>query len=484
MTEENELPTKKKKKTPIAVLFQEISSAINGTSPMLPPFFEKFMVIEKQNGIRHVIQEIDPGSKIVKKVDLAQIISTIARYIERNLAKHDDYRWDIETIKRCANYWVATTEASPEPKTVAELSEDEYCYHRIPFDAIASPDKTPLFSEFLSRTTNADALVIWLGSLFFEWSSNQQYVWLYGDGLNGKSSIARLFFKCFGQAAVSEDANMSSNRFWTAGFVNKRLAVFPDCNNPTFVTSGLFKSLTGDDYVRIENKGEKAYSEKLNCKFLMLSNESPIISSGSSDMRRAIYCEVGPISGASDKEYEENLWLEAPYIIGNCKKAFLDFHGNFHDAIIPTDIEGLKTLAEESEQALEHLFYSNFKKVYAFNIDDGLTGVELQSVFKRERIYNLREQNKFIRYMMKKFGVKKKRMKYGVIYTGVRTKSINERVNWDSEAEMERDRRADYESAERSGKIVEKIEKVEEPKKLAAVIKLTKDSGKVFFDEL
>jgi len=460
-----------------------MTAAINGQSPMLPPFFEKFMVIEKQNGIRHIIQEIDPGSKVVKKVDMAQLVSTIARYIERNLAKHDDYRWDIETITKCAKYWLSTTNTSDEPKMIAELSEDVYCYHRIPFDSVASPDKTPLFSEFLARTTNADALVIWLGSLFYEWSSNQQYVWLYGDGLNGKSSVARLFFKCFGQAAVSEDANMATSRFWTSSLVNKRLVVFPDCNNPTFVTSGLFKSLTGDDYVRIEGKGEKAYTEKLSCKFLMLSNESPIISSGSSDMRRAIYCEVGPISGPASKEYEALLWEEAPFIIGNCRKAFLDFHQECSDSIIPTNIEGLKTLAEESEQEFEFMFHANFNRLFAHKLDEGINGLDLQETFRREKMYNPREQHKFIRFLMKNHGVRKKRTNYGIIYTGIRTKTFNERNVFINNFGNNKADLVEYYEKSKSIKIIEELEPTPVPKE-AKIIDIKKQPGRIYFDEL
>ena len=287
---------KRRKKLPKAVIYQVLACALRGEGVAIRDFKEKFFVVERENGIRAVLEEIDPGSKIVKWVDLERVASAILCYIEQHLARDEEYRLDFEGALKCAKYWRASTPAIKEPQAFAELSDDTFCFHRLPFDCSADPDKTPLFSEFLSRTTNAEALVLFLGSLFYEWSPNQQYVWLYGDGRNGKGSIVRLFQKVFGVAAASEDATKTDSRFWTSGIANKRLVVFPDTNSTSFVMSGQFKALSGGDAVRIENKGEKPYDKRINAKYIFLSNSLPMLTSGTSDIRRVILCCVADLT--------------------------------------------------------------------------------------------------------------------------------------------------------------------------------------------
>ena len=146
----------------------------------------------------------------------------------------------------------------------------------------------------------------------------QQYVWLHGKGNEGKGSLNRFLQRVFGPAYCSKQPNESGDKFWTHELLGKRLVVFPDCNDQKFVTSGLFKSMTGGDPVAVEAKGEMSYTTRLNAKYLVLSNEKPQISSEKADKRRIIYCEIAPREDLIDLNFEARLWDEGGAFLGKC----------------------------------------------------------------------------------------------------------------------------------------------------------------------
>lgn len=202
-------------------------------------------------------------------------------------------------------------------------TEIGYCFHRLDFDAAGG--STPAFDEMMGRTTNAQAMMAWIGSLFDHGSEKQQYLWIYGEGMNGKSSLANFLHEIFNGAATStQPPNKYGDKFWASQFIGKRLVIFPDCDDFTFINSGMFKSLTGDDVVRIEEKGIGAYSTRLQAKFLSLSNAKPSVDGEASAVRRAIYCEMGPIKNKrmSALAYQRLLRQEAPAFLHKCMEMY------------------------------------------------------------------------------------------------------------------------------------------------------------------
>lgn len=412
----------REQKIPQAVIYQQISAAMNHDSvSALPEFLDRFYVIQR-GSTRHCLVLTDPVGKIVRETSLDDIAGAILRYIEAKVSCKKPYRLDFRQAKDCARYWLSTAPVIKQPSFVAELSEDVFCFQRLPFDAVVDPDRAPIFSEFLNRCSNAPSLVLWIGSLFFEWSYSQQYVYMHGAGQDGKGSLVRLLSRFFGSSFASEDATKADSRFWTSGLIGKRLVVFPDCNNPTFPTSGLFKSLTGGDSIRIEPKGLPPYTMVLPVKFMLISNEKIQISSETADQRRVIYVSVEPITEGLMANYEENLWQEAKYILGNCKDAF-EKHTNINgNKSIDADMEESITGAEDNEQNYQYFF----DKYFMFEphiIGKGMCAYHLQDAFFKEKIVGSRNQSKYKKFLQKRYDVAAKRSKTGIFYCGVRPKT-------------------------------------------------------------
>lgn len=308
----------KNKKIQLALLHQALCDVINKISVTLPTFPWTFRIIEPEPGKKLVVEELP--EKVLRVVADERLQHCLVQYTwqfaPKLLLTASGAEAAIKTWK------AATLPMTEEIAPIAQKSQDVYCYHRLEFDFDMDPEKSlsdcPTFGELMLRMTNDMAARAWIGSLFDPNSDRQQYWWLYGEGDNGKSSLAGVLNRVFGPAARSEQVPENPDKFWTHGLLNKRLVVFPDCNNFTFPQKGIFKALTGDDGVRMEEKQKASFSAKVNCKFMFHSNERPGITSAIANRRRAIYSELGPITHHFGKDYEALLWAETPIFLGHC----------------------------------------------------------------------------------------------------------------------------------------------------------------------
>ncbi len=237
--------------------------------------------------------------------------------------------------------WHARSTGRTEPFPILVWRSDpRAALHRVAFDPAPSPAPTPLFDELLGRMTNTAALRAWIGSLFDERSQRQQYVWIYGKGETGKGALVRALKKVLGPVARNGDAPAKGavSQFWTSGLLGTRLAVFADSDQPDFVTTGLFKSLTGEDDVRVEIKGGAILSLNLAVKFLFTSNEKPSLTGNSFDSRRVVYCSVEePASRYAGADYEAALGAELADFVSACWRHYLEVTGGNPRAVLASD---------------------------------------------------------------------------------------------------------------------------------------------------
>lgn len=290
-------------------------------------------------------------------------------------------------------------------------SDIGYCFRRLPFDPV--PGMTPTFDELLSRTSNARALMAWIGSLFDTKSERQQYLWIYGDGMNGKSSLAKFLQNIFADGAVSaQPPGRGGDRFWAAQFIGKRLVVLPDCNDYTFVNSGQFKSHTGGDKIPIEEKNKGIYCIDPTWKFLILSNQKPSIEGEASAVRRAIYCEMAPITKKrlTDGSYQFLLTREAPAIIAKCLEVYREMAPD--GGAIETDAEITQELIDAAEErwafiANRHLLFYEEATLSGVSYSEMpcVTRHHMRAIQKIENL-SVGQYQSFLNYIHRKHGVR------------------------------------------------------------------------------
>lgn len=384
-----------------AELFGHVANRINGFDNGLPEFPHRFDVVELERGVREVLEHIEPAAGVVAYVSEEAVVNAILSYSVVELDQYGNlFKWTHSDAVNCMRFWRAITPPIAEPPAVRWKDEPGLTFSRLPwtFSPGETGDRTPLFNELLGRISNAPALVEFIGSLFDPKADRQQYCWLYGSGQNGKGCLSRFLERVFGRSYRAMQPPAQHETHWTAGLLGARLVVFPDCNQYGFPATGTFKMLTGGDAIPINPKHKPAFSAKLNAKYMFLSNERPKLSSETADLRRAIYCELMPISDAADPTYEARLWEEGGAFLSACielYRAACPLGGQ-----IKTDraeLDEIVALAEEDHQALA-------EKVFAFSPELSVSQSDWAS-WARTQFKDFHRKREFMGYLERKHGI-------------------------------------------------------------------------------
>lgn len=399
------LNSSKEKKEPLAAYFKNLSDCLNDhpASP-LPYFPRRFVTVEPEPGKRQVLEV--GNANVVTLVNESTVAFAVMDFIHNGDLRGSRVwsAWVEKTAKDFVRFWLSITSPIEMPKPWAWLSDPEPAFCRLPWDC-GETGPTPNWDEILGRTTNAKAFKAWIGSLFVRESDRQQYLWLTGAGRNSKGTVIKFLRSVLGPAFCSTSVpGRGREHFWTYELIGKRLVAFADTNDAGWPASGPFKSLSGDDPIRVEIKGGQAFTVDLECKFLFASQHKPTLSSETADTRRVILCEMGPISGSPDPRYAEKLYAEGGAFLTSCIETYRELCPDH--AAIPTDDEGIRSHIEDVEMEFALLVQEHFE------IGDGndagdvwVQPLEL-SEFMRGYVSGKHQQAKFREYLERR-GFKK-----------------------------------------------------------------------------
>jgi hypothetical protein len=353
------------KETPVRIATMEnimtvVKMLMGSEGTILPTFPQKFHTRRDPKGEFMYLEEDETG--VCKYVSETRIVSAVIAFCKDGLPlqfRQQFWKMEYKHAREVLYQWRSRMAPIDEPAMVLQKSKHGRTFHRLPFDLDASLP-TPLFDEFMERTSNSRALMAWIGSIFDPKADTQQYVWIYGKGKNGKSTLGRFLKKCLGTAAAWKQVpGQHEMRFWTWGLLDKRLLIFGDCSQASFVTTATFKSITGGDGVQVEQKGGAVLDIDMALKVLFFSNKRPNIEDEEADTRRIIMCEAQPIKGAKNHAYEEILWEEAPGILAKCFDVYRAISGPRKD--IPTDNELDETIFAEQDEKFDAFFQEHFE---------------------------------------------------------------------------------------------------------------------------
>lgn len=333
----------------IAALFELLDGKPSG----LPVFPRKLKVIDVAPGQRDIVEVSDEN--VMTIVTQQQMRYMLADYCHDQLSFEPGYQFSTRQLADVVQLWIDRYKALPAPTSYLRFKSDPgTCWRRLDFDPEIG--NTPTWDLLTVRIEAHQALAfrLWVASLFIEKSYMQNYVWMYGPGGNGKGAISR-----FLQTLLGDNCHYVShvprepNQFWIAQFLNKRLAVFADCENYNLPASGIFKTLTGGDPVSIEKKGKDPYTTKIRCKYLITSNQLPNLSSETADMRRVIFVRLEG-QGEWDPEFEAKLLAEAPGFLYDCLQLYSEHCPRHEPIVAPND--DLKDWVADLEQNFSIVF--------------------------------------------------------------------------------------------------------------------------------
>lgn len=153
-------------------------------------------------------------------------------------------------------------------------------------------------------------------------SDIQKFLHVTGPGGSGKGTFTRLLTDLIGQANTHTSTleDWCGNRFESANAYKKRLVTFPD-EDKKVGSLGRFKSLTGEDWLRAEEKGKKAFQFRYEGMVILASN-FPIFQGDSSSglTRRTILVPFHFVPNAGDrrnltKEFQPELSAFTNYLL-------------------------------------------------------------------------------------------------------------------------------------------------------------------------
>lgn len=310
---------------------------------------DKYLVYRDPAGNATYLQR-DRETNTVKEIALEELQRQVARAFSGGPL---DCKASEAREHACG--WADRVEALRElPPSFNWKGHPELTFNRFDFEVAEMP--TPLFDDFLSRIeTNREAFMAFLWSLFVHDDRGQQYLWIVGEGQDGKGSVVRLLRKLLQDAFVALDAK---DKYWLASCVGKRLGAFNDMVDVTFPMRSQFKQVTGQDPVNIEQKYKKSYSTVLDTKFIFTTNKELQITGQTSDIRRCILVRMVKNPHRPRTDYEDKLWEERAGILFKCQKVYGKMMQE-HGAIF-VDQEAARDLAEVSELKFQVMFEKQF----------------------------------------------------------------------------------------------------------------------------
>jgi phage/plasmid-associated DNA primase len=280
--------------------------------------------------------------------------------------------YDFNLIEKLYKTWKLTAEPLDNMPPSFSLDKDKIAFFHIDLDIREIP--TPTWDDFINRCgENGEALMAFTWSLFEQNCKSNQYLMLRGDGKDGKSTYTSWLFSIFGlQNTVSLSPSYDK---WPAQCVGKRLGLFLELNNTSFMMSEYFKKVTGRDLVMISEKYEKAFSTILDTKFILTTNKGVFINGGEAERRRIILCNM---RSGNMPNYVENIYKEAPGFLYNCKKAYERLYDTDKNTI-KCSYEGF----EEETQSYEDEYELAFQECFIEDKDSELKAVDFIKALKQ-----------------------------------------------------------------------------------------------------
>ena len=209
---------------------------------------------------------------------------------------------------------------------------------------------TPDFDGFLEAIHPAcrDALMAAIYATFFAKCKLNQYIWIHGEGGDGKSSLLNALSRYAGDhLACSLSAQDMKSEFGLENAVGKRVVIMSDVKTGLTVKSGLIHNLTGHDLVSINRKNRPIISVRLNPIVWIAANDAPDVNfDNRNEARRCLYIKmVEPPLEIKKKFYfvkpdgtievddegqpqnngydlEGHIVAEMPHILYKCRQAF------------------------------------------------------------------------------------------------------------------------------------------------------------------
>ena len=351
-----------KPKPEVAELIRAVADAINNQPGPLPPFPERFVVVERdKTGVRSIMRIILDSSGY--RVNLAAVQQAIMRHTQKIYETGaKEWCWTASRALSAAETWFSWS----NPISIDEIADARWigesglAFIRLPWERRAQDSLPPTWAALVKNMSNADAFCMYIGSMFVPQSYNQQYCWIRGDGGDGKGAIIRFLSKCLPTLCVTNPR--ADDKFWTHLLVDKRVCALTDMTRANYVKDGEFMALTGGDSIVVQRKGQDGFQFTPRCKFIVASQTRPNVSNLPAYQRRIIFCEIGraqtELTEQDIMSFESRLWEEGAEFVNYCIDRYAAACPGFGPIPSKWD-DGMEAWADQDADRFEALLARN-----------------------------------------------------------------------------------------------------------------------------
>lgn len=200
----------------------------------------------------------------------------------------------------------------------------------LPFAWAGSEGEPTEWLEFLETLWPGDeeskqTLQTIFGYLLTNDTSQQKMFLIKGPPRSGKGTIARVLGALLGEdnAVSTSFAQLAATPFGLESLLGKSLAFLPEARNTGGKHSNIqvaverILSITGEDNVSVERKGQKAWQGKLPTRFFMMANEVPALGDSTEAFASRFIAlkTTKSFLGQEDRGLTDRLLLELPQIM-------------------------------------------------------------------------------------------------------------------------------------------------------------------------
>lgn len=308
---------------------------------------------------------------------------------------------------------------------------------------------TPAWDEVLSKFSEEEQPIFmaFIFSIFYAKNIGKQVLFMVDNGNTGKTTLLNALNRILGSSLVQPMQKDSfSNQFATAKYWNKRLITYGDCKNTKIIHTEKIHNAAGNEFVEVEEKGEKSFRAKLHLKIIICMNDNPEIGGAAHEQTRAIVLhprlthqlleklgqkdDKGKIERNNkgeaiiigDGSFEDRLVNEFWPFLKKCRPHYETLCPNDGNIILPIKmIDGLSEYSSIEHDAFEDLF-----NLLEQGPDKFIKASELETWFS---VHSKKEYRNFAEWIRKEKGIEKKNQridgKQTKVYLGIRPKNIN-----------------------------------------------------------
>lgn len=316
-------------------------------------------------------------------------------------------------IARTLDLWrLESPKITTEPEPFCFKGDNRLCFKR--FDWEPAEGGHPAWSEFLNRLSDAEAFKAFVWSCFEVKNRSRQYLWLRGDGQDGKSVVLGVIREVFGMAAtaINNSHIKTDSRFLYSTFYGKRVLLYPDCKNTKFGMTEIVRNCTSGDPVLVEFKNQTPFSAVIRVKLFVASNARPAFTSQAADTSRIIYIEVAPTKTKDDPEWEARLSNELPQFLWSCRNAYKTLCPKGGDIVLS---DRTNQLTSDSVASFEEPFLDLFERHFKFLAGAKTRASEVGNILNQNG-YSTNEMGFFKAWLHQCRGVEYKSLHEGRFY--------------------------------------------------------------------